>query len=428
MNPRQTPNSIAFAVQLLILFGICTCVRGAAPSPAAKFPCPVDADLWVLAGQSNMAGFGYIKEPEQADPRILAFDMSNRWMPALDPLHRTFEAVAPVHKTLILGEFGPDPKKAEELYRANRELLRHNKDRGAGPGRFFAQRLVQATGRPVGLIPCAHGGTSMAQWDPALKAKGGNSLYGAMLERIRLTGGNPKGILWYQGESEAGAGSDPKAYHQKLLDFVDCVRRDTGKPDLPFIYVQISRVIGLNNVFDVKAWEQVREAQRLAAHERKNLYFVSAIDLTLDDPIHLSWEGQRQLGQRLAEVALTYAYQRPAHGRMIDLKSIEVRDRLGGFPVLHLRFSGVSGRLKSAGRPTGFELREASAAYKQAPGVYRIDLDPQDPSALNLYVSGPLVGPVKLVCGGGLDPYVNIVDDKGMALPAFGPVDVPLGK
>jgi hypothetical protein len=37
-----------------------------------------------------------------------------------------------------------------------------------------------------------------------------------------------------------------------------------------------------------------------------------------------------------------------------------------------------------------------------------------------------LAGPVKLICGPGIDPYMNIVDDKDMPIPAFGPVEVPM--
>ncbi|MCL4218335.1 MAG: hypothetical protein KJ052_15210, partial [Candidatus Hydrogenedentes bacterium] len=38
--------------------------------------------------------------------------------------------------------------------------------KGAGLGLPFAKAVAEATGRPIGLVPCAHGGTSMTQWSP----------------------------------------------------------------------------------------------------------------------------------------------------------------------------------------------------------------------------------------------------------------------
>ena len=43
----------------------------------------------------------------------------------------------------------------------------------------IAKEMLRRTGVPQGLIACAHGGTSMAQWSPKLKRLGGDSLYGA---------------------------------------------------------------------------------------------------------------------------------------------------------------------------------------------------------------------------------------------------------
>ncbi len=63
--------------------------------------------------------------------------------------------------------------------------------------------MVEATGVPIGLVACAHGGTSMEQWNPAKKDEGGKSLYGSMLRQFQLAGGKVKGVLWYQGESDA---------------------------------------------------------------------------------------------------------------------------------------------------------------------------------------------------------------------------------
>ena len=102
--------------------------------------------------------------------------------------------------------------------------------------------LVESTGVPIGLIASAHGGTSMEQWNPAKKEQGGNSLYGSMLRQVKLAGGKVRGVLWYQGESDAMGGAW-KVYPKVFADFIAAVRSDFGQPELPFYYVQIGRFV-----------------------------------------------------------------------------------------------------------------------------------------------------------------------------------------
>ena len=151
-------------------------------------------DLWILAGQSNMEGVGRPREcpgsrsagPQLRSTRSLAY---RRGAPAQLTRRSRSRTLARRSKVRLTGQ----------------ELETYNKERkkGAGLGLPFAVEMTRRTGVPVGLIPCAHGGTSMAQWDPALKDKGGDSLYGAMIRRFEAIGGKAAGVLWYQGEAEA---------------------------------------------------------------------------------------------------------------------------------------------------------------------------------------------------------------------------------
>lgn len=83
------------------------------------------------------------------------------------------------------------PEAAEQGFLHVRDATRKN-PRGVGPGAAFAQAVLKETGRPIGLIPCAHGGSSMSAWDPALKHNGDDSLYGALLRRVEMIGGGKK--------------------------------------------------------------------------------------------------------------------------------------------------------------------------------------------------------------------------------------------
>jgi len=288
----------------------------------------------------------------------------------------------------------------------------------------------------------------MEQWDPALKNQRMESLYGAMIERIEMVGGRIRGLIWYQGESDALTAGAEEKYEARFLNLIDSFRKDIGIPDLPIIYVQTGRFV---HPYESRAhgWEAIRDIQRRVASQRKHLYMVSAIDLTLEDAIHLGFEGYQRLGPRLAEIALSQVYRLSGHATPIALDNIEVFALDSRRPMIRVRLRGVNGRLTAAGRPTGFELRAArppedpTRFYPKPPTadvpthvIYRVDFDPRDPSAviLGVFDNSPILlgkphslsEPVSLIYGGGLNPYVNIVDEKDIPIPAFGPVDVPV--
>ena len=117
--------------------------------------------------------------------------MDGTWARAEEPLHWLVDSPDPVHSG--------DPKD-----RAKRSAEQHKtRTKGAGLGLPFAVAMVEQTRVPIGLVCTAHGGTSMEQWNPAKKGEGGNSLYGSFLRQVKLAGGKVKGVLWYQGESDA---------------------------------------------------------------------------------------------------------------------------------------------------------------------------------------------------------------------------------
>ena len=194
--------------------------------------------------------------------------MDGKWAQAEEPLHWLVDSPDPVHSG--------DPKT-----RAERSAEEHKtRTKGAGLGLPFAVAMVEQTGVPIGLVACAHGGTSMEQWNPAKKGEGGNSLYGSMLRQVQLAGGKVKGVLWYQGESDAIGGEAWKVYPKVFADFIAAVRSDFGQPELPFYYVQIGRFVTGG---DPKGWNAVQDAQRRLPERVPNTAVVSVIDLELDD-------------------------------------------------------------------------------------------------------------------------------------------------
>lgn len=385
-----------------------------------SYPGGVEADLWVLAGQSNMAGAGLITREYPANPKIMTFDMSNEWVPAIPPTHTIFSATARVFKNLA---FATNPALTEEQWKTIMEAEKTKHFGGVGPDLSFADSIVSCTGHNIGLIPCARGATSMADWDPASRDQGDLSLYGNMIERIKMVGGKIKGVLWYQGESETGSQAAINRFQEAFLNLVDSIRRDTGIPDLPFIYVQISRTC-LENHDTEAGWEMIRDKQRRVAAMRRNLWVVSAVDLPLDDLIHISALGQERLGKRMAEVALTHVYNITGHGTPMDFESYEILPALDDLHNrMRVKFSGVTGALQANGRPTGFEFRPEDPK-RNGPMVFKVEFDPNDPSSVIVWYTSPIRTPVKLYYGLGLNPYVNITDSRDMAIPAFGPITI----
>jgi hypothetical protein len=228
---------------------------------------------------------------------------------------------------------------------------------------------------------------------------------------------------------------------------IDSVRKDTGQPELPVLCVQIGQFVWNYNSH-AHDFEKIRDIQRRLPSLRPNVHTVSALDLPLEDPAHISFEGQQRLGRRLAELALSQVYGQQDHAKGISLREIEILQPENRRPMIRVTFSGVCGRLTSLGLPTGFELRsqlptqepQAPSAEAPMPIIYRVDFDPTDPAAVILGVfdnalmnSGgatfhALEAPFTIVYGAGMSSYVNIVDEKDMAVPAFGPVVVKTEK
>ena len=160
-------------------------------------------DLYLLIGQSNMAGRGVVDDLGVSDKNISMLTQDGLWVPAADPLH--FDK--------------PDYV-------------------GVGPGLSFAKAMAaQDKTRRIGLIPAAVGGSAIAAWAPGGYHEDTKTHpYDAAIARTRLAlkDGTLKGILWHQGESDSHAEKAP-LYQGALITLVENLRHDLGAPDVPFI-------------------------------------------------------------------------------------------------------------------------------------------------------------------------------------------------
>jgi len=359
-------------------------------------------DVWILAGQSNMQGIGYMKDALKPQPMTRAFYMTDNWDVAKDPLHELYLAEDDVHAK-VLGA----TKDASHI--------------GVGPGVAFAQKMLKNTKVPQGLIACAHGGSSMAQWDPSLKIEGGRSLYGAMLRRFVKNGSKIAGVLWYQGCSDTDLAS-AEVYTQKMITFVKEVRKDFKSPSLPFVTVQISRVCGGASL-KANTWNDVQNQQRLLPKSIKNLYTVPAIDLSLDDLIHISGFDQIRLGKRLARAMQSLKFKDSRFLPPIELQSVKlVLNRLNNCCDVVISFKNVVGNLQALGRPSGFEISESTETLTDY-SIYRIDLE-KNKVILKTMIQFQEAAAKYLYYGFGIMPYCNITDSADRSLPVFGPFKI----
>jgi hypothetical protein len=169
-----------------------------APSASVGLPAKQRLHVYLLMGQSNMAGRGQVGAVDKAPhPRVLTFTPGNTWAPAVEPITHD--------KPTMLG-VGP----------------------GLAFGKVMAEKYPEAT---IGLVSCAFGGTPLRRWER------GGDLYSNAVHRAQLAlrDGTLKGVLWHQGEADSGVATNANTYADRLAKMIADLRTDLGAPNLPFV-------------------------------------------------------------------------------------------------------------------------------------------------------------------------------------------------
>ena len=240
-------------------FLICTCLLFFALPNFAQTP-PSDMKLFLLIGQSNMAGRGIVEPQDEAtSPHIFMLKKDLQWTLAKDPVH--FDK--PVA--------------------------------GVGLASEFARTLAQADfDMSIGLIPCAVGGTSLDQW------KAGGELYTNAILRTKeaLKNGQLAGILWHQGEADNNP-EKTKTYVERFQTMIAQLRKDLDAENVPVIIGELGHFKANANSFNVML-PSIPANVPLCA-------LVTAEDLTdKGDKLHFDAKSLRVFGQRYAEAFLSF--------------------------------------------------------------------------------------------------------------------------
>lgn len=242
-------------------------------------------DVFILAGQSNMSGYG--KDPAYDPPElgVHLFNNAAQWVLATHPLGSVPEPVYPNN----------DPAS------------------GVSPGLAFGKAMHRALGVPIGLVSAARGGSSLESWNPA------NAddcfLYDSMIEKYNEVG-SAAGIVWYQGCNETNE-EEAGRYYENFSETVILWREKLGS--LPIVTCQINRhaFAGDND----RMWGLVRDAQRRAALTIDNVYLVPTCDLPCCDGIHNTSGSCVTVGERMAGVLLAGYYGLPGFTAAMILKA-----------------------------------------------------------------------------------------------------------
>jgi len=235
---------------------------------------PEKHNLWVfvLAGQSNMAGRGLVEPADTLfDNRILTITKDKQWVLAKEPLHFYEPGLTGLDCGLSFG----------------REMLKHVPD-----------------SVNIALIPCAVGGSSIGQWL-------GDSLYREVQLFSNLKNkidfakqyGTVKGILWHQGESDSSSELIP-GYGENLEELISEIRIAAGSSELPFL-------IGELGAFAIPErqirWDSINQIIHTVAAKDDNAFVIGTDDLeTKGDSIHFNSAAQRSIGWRFARIFAGY--------------------------------------------------------------------------------------------------------------------------
>ena len=223
-------------------------------------------DIFLLMGQSNMAGRGLLEDVEPIrDERIRAFQ-DDRWTMAEEPLHH-------------------DRPTA-----------------GIGLAMSFAQSVLAAgPDREIGLVPRAVGSTPLERWMP------GADLYeGAMVAAREATHeGTVKAVLWHQGEHDSKSEADASSYVQRFSAMVATLREQLNAPSLPVIVGELGSY--LSERPDFPHYRIVNAELRKIPDAVPHSAFINAEGLTdKGDSLHYDAGSLRIFGERYATAYLRF--------------------------------------------------------------------------------------------------------------------------
>jgi len=213
---------------------------------------------FLLIGQSNMAGRGYLNEAHEIDAKRIYTLRNGRWQRMFRPINpdRSFSGVS-------LAE-------------------------------SFAEAYSKKHNVEVGLICCADGGTKIDQWMP------GELLFDNAINNARLAARSSEivGVLWHQGESDCKDELYP-VYQSKLETMIRALRKMLNLNKVPFVLGGLGDYL---ERYPLKNYIYINQALQNTASCNENVGFVSAEGLMSNpDNLHFNAQSVYDFGLRYFE-------------------------------------------------------------------------------------------------------------------------------
>ena len=400
-------------------------------------------DVWLASGQSNMEiplngfpGSAVIKDAAQEiahanlpDVRLLHVeqkssqyplrDQAASWTTCTPETAASFSAVAyffgreiqqreHVPVGLIDSTWGGTPAEAwisldglasdaslMPVFGARALKMKNEADFSA----LHAQEMREdAAAKQANLPPPPH------QWHPNPSSWAPAGLFNGMISpEIGFT---MKGVLWYQGESNSGAGLAPM-YSKVFPALISDWRAKWGQGNFPFLFVQISSFKSNSTEF----WGIVRDAQRRTLQLTNT---AMAVSLDVGDPDNVHPPDKQTVAHRLALAARAISY-----GEAIEYSGPLFRQATSEGSSLRVWFDHSADRLTAKGGPLeGFEVAGQDRHFE--PATARID------GATVVVTASEIQTPVYVRYAWANAPVANLLNSAGLPASTFTSESTPV--
>jgi len=311
----------------------------------ASFINVLCGDVWLCSGQSNMQW--PVKDADPEEQKVTSIARPNLRLGSV--------ARVPSAK--------PEPSAKIEWRVCSPEAAREF----SAVASFFASELLQSPALakiPLGVVDSSFGGTTCEAWipEPALARFAAKDLhdsflgfkpaqhYNGMIAPLGRT--TFKGVLWYQGESNA---SHPETYPALLGTMISEWRQQFGQPDLPFLIVQLPEYA---NLWEGFYWPWIRERQARAVQTISNTALVVALKTT--DGFNLHPKEKLEIGRRAALLA-----RRVVYGENIVARGPVFKDATVEGSTVRVKFETDGDGLASTSKHgvSGFAVAGADGEY-----------------------------------------------------------------
>ena len=233
-------------------------------------------------------------------------------------------------------------------------------------------------------------------------------LYNAMIAPLTRLG--VKGVIWYQGESNAGRGDE---YAQMFPDMINAWRdawrtaHDDNAYRLPFYFVQLPNFRAAVDGPHESSWAAIRDAQRTTLDHTEDTGM--AITIGLGNPGNIHPTNKVPVAQRLARVALNDLYGEHVDNPMGPLPVAAKANANGSVTVTWESAKGL--KTDDGKAPATFELAGSDGAFHTATATIKGD---------TTVITCPEVKEPKTVRYAWADnPQTNLVNAEGLPASTF---------